>query len=96
MPFFGSPSQLDVRTGGSQQNRTAHFAFSGIHKFPRGIRQISIFFSQVFRERDAPTRAGIYWRGASYSVGLAGGQEFTIWNGSVDAGWGGSVGEHDK
>ncbi len=88
--FFGSPSQLDVRTGGSQQNRTAHLAFSGIHKFPRGIRQISICISQVFRVRDAPTRA------TSYSGGLGGGQEFTIWDGSVDAGWGGFVGEHDK
>ncbi len=50
--FFGSPLQLDVRTGGSQQNRTAHFAFSGVHKFPRGIRQISICISQVFRKKE--------------------------------------------
>ncbi len=46
---------------------------------------------QVFRERDEPTRAGFYKRGASYSGGLGGGQEFTIWGGSVDAGWGGST-----
>ncbi len=30
--FFRSPSQLDVRTGGSQQKLTAQFAFSSIHK----------------------------------------------------------------
>ncbi len=30
--FFSSPSQLDVRTGGSQQKLTARFAFSSIHK----------------------------------------------------------------
>ncbi len=27
-----SPSQLDVRTGGSQQKLTVHFALSSIHK----------------------------------------------------------------
>ncbi len=30
--FFRSPSRLDVRTGGSQQKLTAHFAFNSIHK----------------------------------------------------------------
>ncbi len=30
--FFRSPSQLDVRNGGSQQKLTAHFAFSSINK----------------------------------------------------------------
>ncbi len=30
--FFRSPSQLNVRTGGSQQKLTAHFVFSSIHK----------------------------------------------------------------
>ncbi len=30
--FFTSPSQLDVRTGGSQRKLTAHFALSGRHK----------------------------------------------------------------
>ncbi len=47
------------------------------------------------KETRLPERV-FYWRGASYSLGLGGGQEFTIWDGSVDAGWGGSVGEHDK
>ncbi len=46
--LFRSPSQLDVRTGGRQQNLTAHFAFSSLGEttystaLPRGIRQISI------------------------------------------------------
>ncbi len=30
--FFRSPSQLDVRTGGSQQKLTAHFALSNIRR----------------------------------------------------------------
>ncbi len=45
--FFRSPSQLNVRTGGSQQKLTAHFAFSNIHKLKFAF---SIPLGEVNRE----------------------------------------------
>ncbi len=41
---------------------------------------------QVFWERDVPTRAGFYLRGAFLSGGLGGRQECTIGGGIGDAG----------
>ncbi len=50
--FFRSPPQLDVRTCGSKQKLTAHFAFSCIHKLEFDVyheaRQSSIGDGNVF------------------------------------------------
>ncbi len=43
--FFRSPSQLDVRTSGSQQKLTAHFAFSSIHKLKLPFKSSDKCFS---------------------------------------------------
>ncbi len=50
--FFRSPPQLEVRTRGSQQKLTAHFAFSSVHNLKFDVyheaRQSSIVDGNVF------------------------------------------------
>ncbi len=58
--FFRSPSQLDVRTGGSQQKLTAHFAFSSIHKL-----NFLVDLSFLKSDKDIPygRNIGCFWMG---------------------------------
>ncbi len=46
--FFRSPSQLNLRTSGSQQKLTAHFAFSSIHKLKFDVYHETRQTSQLF------------------------------------------------
>ncbi len=55
--LFRSPSQLDVRTGGSQQKLTVHFALSSIHKLKFGVYHEARQSSQLF----SPDRFRCFW-----------------------------------
>ncbi len=60
--FFRSPSQLNVRTGGSQQKLTAHFALSSIHKLKFDVYHEARQSSQLF----SPDRfRRLWWRGSA-------------------------------
>ncbi len=55
--IFRSPSQLDVRTGGSQQKLTAHFAFCSIHELKFDVYHEARQSSQLF----SPDRFRCFW-----------------------------------
>ncbi len=47
--FFRSPSQLNVRTGRSQQKLTAHFAFNSIHKLKFDVFEVYVKFQSFLK-----------------------------------------------